>query len=198
MVQDREIADHHRNAAFFERANQFVAMAMDAIERGELSPAQAGCVQALDFRGDPTRFLLRRREFDDADFFAVGLVRQQLLLGNERRVVDEAGDLRGRAQNARRGAVIIHQRLDKARRAGGIAARNAGKALEEDREASKRGAAEPVDGLRAIAYGDHVAMVRRQFPEQLDLRDVGVLEFVHQNVSVARAQRVAKSEIALE
>ena len=75
---------------------------------------------------------------------------------------------------------------------------NAGEALEENREASEGGAAEAVDGLSIVAYGDDAAMVPRQTPKKLDLRDVRVLEFVHQNVAVTLAERGGKGRVPVQ
>src|SRR5712691_10960679 len=111
-------------------------------------------------------------------------------------MVDEGDDLGGGAQDARGGPVVIDERLHKSRRACAIAARNAGEALQENGEAPERGAAKAVYRLRVVAYGDDVAMVRGELPEQLDLGDVGVLEFVHQDVAITCAERAGKSRFA--
>ena len=41
-------------------------------------------------------------------------------------------------------------------------------------------------------------MIRRELPEQFDLGDVSVLEFVHQDVAIARAERRGYVEIAAQ
>ena len=135
MIENREIADHKGNAAFFERAHQFRAMSMNAIECREFPPVQAGRVQAIDFHCDPPGFFLRGPEFHDAHFFAVGFVRHELFLGHERRMIDERDHLASHAQNPRGGPVVIYERLNKSRGPGSIVARHAGEALEENREA---------------------------------------------------------------
>ena len=95
-------------------------------------------------------------------FSPSGLCGTSSFLGTSGECSMKAGHLPGHAQNAPRGAVVIDQRLDKSRGPGAIAARDAGKALQENREAAERRAAKAVDRLRVVAHGDDVAMVRRQ------------------------------------
>src|SRR5437660_8979501 len=101
-------------------------MSMNAIESGELPPVQASRVQALDFGGNPARFILRRCKFHNTNFLALGFVRHQFLLGYERRVIDESDYLGGGAEDVGRGPVVIDQRLHEARGTGAITARNMG------------------------------------------------------------------------
>ncbi len=56
-------------------------------------------------------------------------------------------------------------------------------ALKEKLEAAERGTAESVDGLIIVADNDDVAWFRAQEMQQFELRDVGVLEFIHEDVS---------------
>ena len=49
-----------------------------------------------------------------------------------------------------------------------------------------------------IADHDQVGALAAQQPEQFELRDVGVLEFIDQDVAVARAQRFAQGGIVAE
>src|SRR5437870_2539261 len=48
-------------------------------------------------------------------------------------------------------------------------------------EGGAGGATKTVNGLIRIAYGENVSLVARELPKNLDLREVGVLEFVNQD-----------------
>ena len=157
-----------------------------------------GAMQPLDLRGDPASLFVRRGELGDADFFAVGLVRHQFFLGHQRRLFQEARDLARGAQDASGRAVIVDQRLDEARGCGAISRRYPGKPFQKHREASERGAPEAVDRLGIIAHGHDIAMAAGQPPQQLDLRDIGVLEFVHEDVAEALAKLRGELRIGVQ
>src|ERR1700751_3842718 len=113
-------------------------------------------------------------------------------------MVDKRGHLGGGAQDAPGRPVVVDQRLHKSGGPCAIAARNAREALQENSEAPERSAAKAVYRLRVIADGDDIAMLPRQLPEQLDLSDVGILKFIHQDVAISRAKGGGKSRIATE
>ena len=61
-------------------------------------------------------------------------------------------------------------------------------ALKEN-EGSARGPAEAVDGLVRISDREDVAFLSRQFLQDLDLGEIDVLKFVHQDEAGARPAR---------
>ena len=48
-------------------------------------------------------------------------------------------------------------------------------------EGRARGTTKPVDSLIGIAHREHTATLPRKRGENLDLREVGILKFVHQD-----------------
>ena len=69
--------------------------------------------------------------------------------------------------------------------------------LKKHREASVGGAAKPVNRLIMVAHGHDVAMPARQQPQQFELRDVGVLKLVDQNVAVLIAHCLSRRASSL-
>src|SRR6266404_2096272 len=196
MLQNREPRNHERNPAPRKLAHQFVAMGVRAIQNGEIAPAPAGLVDALQFSGQPARLVLGSGQFHNANLFAFRLVRAQHFLGEigAHRVLPN--DLRGYAQNIRGGAVIFRQAHPEFR--GVLSFAPVGKAFEKELEAAEGGAAEAVDGLVVVAHGENIFRgVDQQF-QQPQLRDVGVLKFVNQDVAIAVLQRGAQMGVALE
>ena len=71
-------------------------------------------------------------------------------------------------------------------------------AIEKNREAAERRPAKTVNRLPVIADHHQVGALAAEQPEQFELRDVGVLEFVHQNVAIARAKFFAQRVVLAE
>src|ERR1019366_9665829 len=63
------------------------------------------------------------------------------------------------------------------------------KAIEKNREAAERRSAKSVNRLAMIADHDQIGTLAAELPEQFELRDIGVLEFIDQDVAVTCAQR---------
>src|SRR5580704_836522 len=73
-----------------------------------------------------------------------------------------------------------------------------GEALQKNREAAERRAAKTVNGLAMVAHHNKVGPLASEQPEKFELRDVGVLKLVDQNVPVARAQRLNQRVVRAE
>ena len=159
-------------------------MRVFAIEHGEVAPGISGLVQALDFRSDPVRFLFGAAKFRNTNLFAVGILGGQSFGRQQRRFFVVRNHFARHAQDSRCGAVILCQWRDEpADSVGKIFIRNSAEALQENREAAEGSAAETIDGLVVVTDRNDISTVAGQQPEQLELDDVGVLEFVHQNVT---------------
>src|ERR1700680_4465174 len=57
MLKDREAGNHEGNLAAGELADEFVAMSVRAVQYGEIAPAAAGFVNALELGGYPAGFV---------------------------------------------------------------------------------------------------------------------------------------------
>ena len=126
-------------------------------------------------------------QLDDADFFAFLFIGAQNFfreVGAHRVLRD---DLRGHAKNIRRGAVIFHERDAEWSRVSPFAP--AGETLQKKFKAAERGAAEAIDGLVVVAYCDDVFSFTGEEFEQAKLRDIGVLKFVDEDVSIFFSER---------
>ena len=189
MIEDREFADDERNFLAGELLDEYVAVGVLAVEHREIAPFAPRRVQALEFAGDPAGFVFFGFQFDDADFFAFFLVRAQNFLGKVRAHCVLRDDLCRYAEDIRRRAVILHQRDAEFRRV--LAFAPAGEAFQEKLEAAERSAAEAVDGLVIVADGHDVSFVAREEFQQAELRDVGVLKFVDEDIAVFFLERVA-------
>ena len=153
-------------------------------------------MQAFDFRSDPVRFLFGAAEFGDANLFAVGIVGGQSFGRQERRFFVVRNHFAGYAQDSRCRAVILRQRGDEAAHpVGKILVGDSAEALQENRETTEGSSAKTVDGLIVIADRDDISAVAGEQPEQLELNDVGVLEFVHQDVTKLIAHTLQKRGI---
>src|SRR5438876_5072355 len=196
MIEDGEIGNDERNFGAGKFGNEFVAMRMLAVEHGKVPPLASRGVDAREFRRDPGRFSFFVFEFGNADFLAFlkngaeGFLRE---VGADRVLRD---DLRGDAENIRRGAIVLRE--GNAERRGIFARLPARKTLEEKLKAAEGGAAETVDGLVVIADGENVLTIAGEEFEETELRDVGVLEFVDQNVAEFVLQRRSNGRIFFE
>src|ERR1700694_4614765 len=70
--------------------------------------------------------------------------------------------------------------------------------LQKYREAYERRASKTVNGLAMVAHHDQVGALAAEQPEQFQLRDVGVLKLVDENVPVARAERFSQRFVRAE
>src|SRR5712672_2062480 len=169
-------------------------MIVGAVENREVTPTPARFVDTLQFAGNPAGFVLRHRQLDDANFLAFGLVGAENFLGEVRADRVLADDLSGDAQNIRSGAIVFSEADAESRRVLPFAP--AGKAFQEKLKAAERRAAKAVDRLIVVAYGENVLGIIDQEFQQAELRDVGILKFVNQNVAKAILQRGAESGVA--
>jgi len=143
----------------------------------------------LDLRRCPPGFLGRRAELHHAHFFSFPILRFQLLQRKQRRLFVVANHGVGHVQNSFGGAVILRKRSEEfLRRSAHPGLANLAESLQEDREAAVGRSAKAINRLVVVAHRHDVAMVARQQPQQLDLRDVRVLEFVDQDVSIPLLQ----------
>ena len=94
-----------------------------------------------------------------------------------------ADHLSGNAQDIGRGSVVVHH--GDTIGCGVLAFLPTRKALEEKFEAAEGGATEAIDGLIVVANNDDVARFRAQEMQQFELRDIGVLKFIDQDVRVS-------------
>src|SRR5579864_3480803 len=196
MIENREPADHERDFVAAEFFDKVVAVGVLAIKNGELAPLAARCAHPQKFADDPVRFVMFVFQFDDADFLAFLLVGAEHFLREVRAYGVLPDDLRGYAQDVRRGAVILDQRNAKLCRVLPFAP--AGKALEKKFEAAERRAAEAVNGLVIVADGDDVLSVPCQQFEEPKLRDVGVLKFIDEDVAIFFLKRAPQLGVGFE
>ncbi len=88
--------------------------------------------------------------------------------------------LRGNAQDVRRRTIIFGQGYAKRGRI--LSRLPACEPFQKQFEASERSATKPVNGLIVVAHHHDVARLGGKQMQQLQLRDIGVLKFIHQNV----------------
>src|SRR5260370_24085169 len=124
---------------------------------------------------------------DDAHFLAIVPHWGQGILGKVRRLLVVADGLPGHAQNASGGAIVERERAQQltVRRR-----QSSSEALQKNRKAPERRPAKTVNRLAMIADHYQVGPLAAQQPKQFELRDVGVLKFVHEQVAVARAKPI--------
>src|SRR5579864_7601577 len=161
-------------------------MIMRAVEHGEIAPAAAGFLNALQLAGHPAGFFFGGGELDDADFFSLGFVGAEQLLGEIGADSVLANHLRGDAQNVGSGAIVLGEADAKFR--GVLAFAPASEAFQEKFEAAERSAAKAVNGLIVVADGENVLGVADEELQQTQLRDIGILKFVDQDIAKASLQ----------
>src|SRR5258707_2654191 len=171
-------------------------MIVGAIQDREVTPTPASFVNSLQFAGNPAGFVFRRSQLDDANLLAFRLIGAENFLGKVRADRVLADDLGGDTQNIRSGAVIF-SKAD-AEPGGVLTFAPACKAFQEQLEASKRRTAKAVDGLIVVADRENILGIIDQQLQQAELRDVGVLKFVNENVTKAILQRGAEGGVALQ
>src|SRR5712671_5020480 len=171
-------------------------MIVGAVENREVTPTPARFVDTLQFAGNPAGFVLRHRQLDDANLLAFRLVGAENFLGEIRADRVLADDLGGDTQNIRSGAVIF-SKAD-AEPSGVLTFAPAGKAFQEQLKAAERSAAKAIDGLIVVADREYILGIIDQQLQHAELRDVGVLKFVNENVTKAILQRGAKGGVALQ
>src|SRR5882762_4237384 len=196
MLEDGKPRNHEGDLAARQLAHEFVAMIVGAIQNREVTPTAASFVNSLQFAGNPAGFVFRRSQLDDANLLAFRLIGAENFLGEIRADRVLADDLGGDTQNIRGGAVIL-SKAD-AEPGGVLTFAPAGKALQEKLKASKRSAAKAVDGLIVVADRENILGIIDQKLQQAELRDVGVLKFVNENVAKAILQRGAEGGVALQ
>ncbi len=196
MLEDGELADDEGNFASGQLLNQEIAMSVLAIKHSEVFPGASGLMEALQFVGNPEGFVFRGIVLDDADLFAGRLVRLENFLRKFRTDLVEADNVGGDAENVGSGAIVFGE--GDAEGGGVLAFAPAGEIGEEQFEAAERGAAKTVDGLIVVADYDDVAGISGEQAEQFELGDVGVLEFVYEDVAEAFLKAAETIGIALE
>ena len=101
--------------------------------------------------------------------------------------------LRRHPQHVRRRAVILRQRHSPLRRV--LAGPPTRKAFQENLEAPEGRPAKSVNRLVVVPDHKNVPWLRREQAQQLDLRDVRVLKFIHQDVPEPLPQPLAQFPI---
>src|SRR5712671_5909873 len=147
-------------------------MIVGAIQNREVTPTTSRFVDTLQLAGNPAGFVLRHRQLDDANLLAFRFVGAEKFLGEIRADRVLADDLGGDTQNIRSGAVIF-SKAD-AEPGGVLTLAPAGKAFQEQLEASKRRTAKTIDGLIVVADRENILGVIDQQLQHAELRDVGV------------------------
>src|SRR5882762_7125633 len=196
MLEDGKPRNHEGDLAARQLAGEFVAMIVGAIQNREVTPTPASFVNSLQFAGNPAGFVFRRSQLDDANLLAFRLVGAENFLGEIRADRVLADDLGGDTQNIGSGAVIF-SKAD-AEPGGVLTFAPAGKTFQEELKASKRRAAKAVDGLIVVADRENILGIIDQQLQQAELRDVGVLKFVNENITKAILQRGAEGGVALQ
>src|SRR5712675_1261757 len=196
MLEDGKPRNHEGDLAARQLADEFVAMIVGAIENRKITPAAASFVDTLQFACHPAGFVLRRSQLDDANLLAFRLIGAENFLGEIRADRVLADDLGSDAQNIGGGAVIF-SKAD-AELGGVLPFAPAGKAFQEQLKAAERRTAETIDGLIVVADRENILGIIDQQLQQSELRDVGVLKFVNENVAKAILQRGAKGGVALQ
>src|SRR5712672_3995595 len=181
MLEDGKPRNHEGDLTVGQLADQLVAMIVGAIQNREVTPTPPSFVNSLQFACYPAGFVLRRSQLDDANLLAFRLVGAENFLGKIRADRVLADDLGGDTQNIRSGAVIF-SKAD-AEPSGVLTFAPACKAFQEQLKAAERSAAKAIDGLIVVAYGENVLGIIDQEFQKAELRDVGVLKFVDQNVT---------------
>ena len=154
-------------------------------------------MQPLDFGCHPLRLFLECREFHHTNPVAVRIFSGQVFRRQQRRLLVVRNHLAGHAQNPRRRPVILRKRNDRLRRLRQRAPRSA-ESFQKNREAAERRTAKPVNGLVVVPHRQNIPAIRRQQPQQFQLRDIRILEFVHQNVAVLRTQPPQQFSVRLQ
>ena len=193
--KDREILDDEWNLAGLEHFHQFVAVRVTPIQHGEGAPLGSGAMQPLDFAGHPLRFGDVRRVRDDPHLVAVVAHGRERVLRNIDRFFIVADRLARDAQDSSGRAVVQRERPQQF---GAPGRGPRGEAIQKNREASEGRPAEAVNGLPVIADHHQVGTFSAQLPEQFELGDVRVLEFIDQNVTIARAKFFAQRIVLAE
>src|SRR6266404_6761115 len=168
-------------------------MIVGAIQNREVTPTTSRFVNTLQFASHPAGFVLQRGQLDDANFLAFRFVGAENFLGEVRADRVLADDLGGDTQNIRSGAVIF-SKAD-AEPGGVLTFAPAGKAFQEQLKAAERRTAKAIDGLIIVADRENILGIIDQQLQQAELRDVGVLKFVNENVTKAILQRGAEGGV---
>ncbi len=171
-------------------------MPVRAVQHRKIAPSPAGSVNALDFSGHPPRLVLDFRQFHHANLFSFCPVRGEHFLRKIRARRVHSDHLARHPQDVRRRTVILCQAHAEGRRI--FAFTPSREALQKKLEAAEGRAPESVNGLVVVAYGKDIPAVVGQKLQQAQLRDVRVLEFVHQNVAVPVLQRGPQRRVAFE
>ncbi len=153
-------------------------------------------MQPLQFTCHPAGFFFLRGQLHNTNLLALRFVGAQHFL----REVRGHGVLRdylgGHAQDIWSRTKVVCQR--DAEFSGVAAFAPAGKAFEKEFEAAERSAAEAVNRLVVVTHGENVFRFASQQFQQTQLRDVGVLELVHEDVAVSLLQGTAQLIVLLE
>jgi hypothetical protein len=196
MVQDRKPADDKRNLSRGKLSHQFVPVRVLPIQDGEVHPPAACSMDALQLVRYPLRLLFFVGKFCDSNLLAFGPVRAQEFLWKIRAHRILSDHLRCHSQDVWRATVIFCQADTEARRVpAGFPCR---KFFEKELKASKRGPAKAVDGLVVVADRENVSRLARQQLQQSQLRDVGVLKFVDEDIAIALLQRFPQRRIVFQ
>ena len=170
-------------------------MGVLSVEDGKIFPAAPGRVKALQLVDDPSGLLSRTFQCNDAYFFTFILVRLQELFWKFRAHLVHRNGLGGHAKNVGCRAVVFREGDTEGR--GVLTLFPIGETLEKKFETAEGSAAETVDGLVVVTDNHDVAGIRTEQMKQFQLRDVGVLKFVNQDVLEALLEVVAFSGVAL-
>ena len=187
--EQREAAHHRvRDVLLLQPGDDRLAVLVLPIQDRHLRPGRARVVVRLHGVHDGHRLVLRPATDDDLHLAAVLAAGPQPLVRLEAGGVVHDQPVGGGQHLADRAEVLLDAQDGRlaGRRAVGRVGGWPAEAPVELGEGGKAGAAESVDGLVVVAHHHHVVRpVRRasQQLDQLDLRDVRVLEFVHQQVA---------------
>src|SRR5258706_5384389 len=180
MLEDGKPRNHEGDLAARQLADEFVAMIVGAIQNREVTPTTSRFVDTLQFACHPAGFVLRRSQLDDANLLAFRLVGAENFLGEIRADRVLADDLGSDAQDIRSGAVVFSQADTEP--GGVLTFAPAGKTFQEQLKASKRRAAETIDGLIVVADRENILGIIDQQLQQAELGAIGVLKFINENV----------------
>ena len=160
MLEYRQLRDDKRNLAQRQLFHKMIAMRVLSVQHREVPPAAPGGVQTLQLVRNPCGFVLGSLQLDNANLFALRLVRLQNLFREFRAHLVHRNGLRRHAQYVGSRAVVVHQR-DTVRR-GVLAFFPICETLQKQFEAAERRPTEAIDCLIVVANHHDVAAIRAQ------------------------------------
>ena len=196
MIQDREVADHERYLASRQFFHQKISMRMLPVQHRKILPSPARPVAPFNFSRHPTRFVLLACKLDNPDPFTFRFARMQDFFRKVRARFVMRNRLRRHTQNVGRRSVIFLQQ--DAQFCGVFALFPSRKPLQKQFEASERCAAKAVNCLIVVSHDHNVSWRSRDQLKQSQLRDVGILKFIHQDVPISPLEPFAQRRVLFQ